>query len=98
MMARKWTRNDRLAAIIAERGLSTKGFRRSLWALVKEVITDEMVREIQEDDKISFPDEPPQTPEEIRAQREAMLARRAAREAGEAPPPGQSVPATAASV
>lgn len=35
-MSRVWTKHDRLAALIAERGLQTKGFRRAMKALVSE--------------------------------------------------------------
>lgn len=36
-----WTRNKRLAALVAERGLSVKGFRRSLRALAREFCEDD---------------------------------------------------------
>lgn len=55
----------RLAALIKERNLCTKGFNRALKALVREFVTDEEIREMQADgeEEGSQPD----SAEEIRA-------------------------------
>jgi len=45
---KKWTRNDTLSGLIAERGLLTTGFKESLYWLVKEQFADMSNEELSE--------------------------------------------------